>query len=585
MEEKKQKRKLSFTNELFKIGWPLNMIDGVVMYIYVLMASGVYYQLSPQELHTFTIAMLIITGITQFGPGFLSNYVLTRKLSQRIKKEEQGYYTARERTDLIKDLTKFPSIIALEVDGGFLLAFIAATVYISLNFTISPLRMLFYTMMCMEGITTAGIFAHLYTEVVCSRYVEVIASHGISRDVIEKEHHWGLKLNTKIFLFIIVPYIFVCLSEIVFMLFNPIIEGNFSIKSLMIVVIASTFYIALIIFYLHQQIYTTAVKINKSLTEMQKFEQEDECHLPMSFNSELNYNTYLINQIIDYMQGISKEANRCAQTVNETTQQLLETSQMSEASVTEKIENIKLTIGMIQHTLESLNQTNNFIQEINEATVNSKISIENCSRNLVNYKDKILLIQNSNSKTNEAISSFSERIETAWSIINKIEDFAQKTKIIAYNAELEADTNGIKGDKFHIIAMEIRRLSLTIEDASEQIKEKIISIQNSSDNLIIKSEAGTLKIQEENKTTAELNANFKELVTCDNITHESTIKIENCLSEQKNIIDKMNNTLTEVNNGFDYFEESSKRINSVSQNLSLISKQLNGYRKGKKNNG
>ena len=64
-----------------------------------------------------------------------------------------------------------------------------------------------------------------------------------------------------------------------------------------------------------------------------------------------------------------------------------------------------------------------------------------------------------------------------WDIVGIINNVADQTKIIAFNAELEASSSGEAGKNFHIVATEIRRLSDTILDSIKEIKIVIDEIQ------------------------------------------------------------------------------------------------------------
>ena len=105
-------------------------------------------------------------------------------------------------------------------------------------------------------------------------------------------------------------------------------------------------------------------------------------------------------------------------------------------------------------------------------------------------------ITDANVSTISGIRELGEKISGIWEIVKIINDIADQTRIIAFNAELEASSAGDSGKNFHIVANEVRRLAAGITKSVDQIKERITEIQHSSDNLIITSESGTEKIRE-----------------------------------------------------------------------------------------
>ena len=70
-------------------------------------------------------------------------------------------------------------------------------------------------------------------------------------------------------------------------------------------------------------------------------------------------------------------------------------------------------------------------------------------------------------------------------IINTVGD---QTKLIAFNAALEASSAGEAGKRFSVVASEIRRLADSVTDSTSEIESKISEIQDSISRLVITSE-------------------------------------------------------------------------------------------------
>jgi hypothetical protein len=73
--------------------------------------------------------------------------------------------------------------------------------------------------------------------------------------------------------------------------------------------------------------------------------------------------------------------------------------------------------------------------------------------------EKMDEIQATNSDTIAGIRSLGTQIESIWEVVNIINGIADQTKIIAFNAELEASAAGEAGRNFQIVATEVRRLA------------------------------------------------------------------------------------------------------------------------------
>lgn len=87
----------------------------------------------------------------------------------------------------------------------------------------------------------------------------------------------------------------------------------------------------------------------------------------------------------------------------------------------------------------------------------------------------------------------SKEINKVKEIINNI---ANQTRLIAFNAALEAASAGDAGKRFGVVAIEIRRLADSVVDSTAEIEGKITEILDSVNRLVMSSEKNFQIIQE-----------------------------------------------------------------------------------------
>ncbi len=93
-------------------------------------------------------------------------------------------------------------------------------------------------------------------------------------------------------------------------------------------------------------------------------------------------------------------------------------------------------------------------------------------------------IERSSTVTLEGIKELTDQIASIWDILSIISTITEQTKIIAFNAELEAASAGETGRSFEIVANEIRRLADNTVNSTSQIRKKIEDIQATANKLI-----------------------------------------------------------------------------------------------------
>ena len=81
-------------------------------------------------------------------------------------------------------------------------------------------------------------------------------------------------------------------------------------------------------------------------------------------------------------------------------------------------------------------------------------------------------------------------------IMEIIDTVADQTKLIAFNAALEAASAGEAGKRFGVVAGEIRRLADSVTESTGEIARKVAEIQESISRLVVTSEKGTAGIEQ-----------------------------------------------------------------------------------------
>ena len=215
-------------------------------------------------------------------------------------------------------------------------------------------------------------------------------------------------------------------------------------------------------------------------------------------------------------------------------------------------------------------QTRNIVDKIADVTTVAEGTDNNVNagfETLQSNLDKMTEITDANVSTISGIRELGEKIGSIWEIVKIINDIADQTRIIAFNAELEASSAGDSGKNFHIVANEVRRLAAGITNSVEQIKEKITEIQHSSDNLIITSESGTEKIREGLELSEKLKEKFTDIQSSSEITVESANQIKEIIYQQSAAFDQIVATVRQISSGIENFSTSTSTVNNTAQKL------------------
>lgn len=204
---------------------------------------------------------------------------------------------------------------------------------------------------------------------------------------------------------------------------------------------------------------------------------------------EVNNLLEKMHNVMTMVDGVSKRINSHTNTITETVTQhagfasQLSSSAMEISATMEEFSSTAATIA--QHSHEVADNADQTLLDIN----NSAFGMEN----LATKMDEIKQCNEANLREILELGRKSKEINKVMVIINTI---ASQTKLIAFNAALEAASAGEAGKRFGVVAVEIRRLADNVMESTTEIEGKITEIMNAVDRIIMSFEKGSKNVQE-----------------------------------------------------------------------------------------
>ena len=254
-------------------------------------------------------------------------------------------------------------------------------------------------------------------------------------------------------------------------------------------------------------------------------------------------------------------------TLADATKQSAENSQNQTAAVKE-------IVATMHDSTELANNIGDKIREVNNLAEKSRDAVISGSEALQKNVKELLDIKNTNMLTIDGIKGLNNKIKGIWDIVSIINNVADQTKIIAFNAELEASSAGEAGKNFHIVATEVRRLSDNIIDSIKEIREIITEIQKASDTLILDSEKGTAQIDSGCESARSLESGFESIMESSRATADSSHEILDNVSQLTSASEQIFITLQQIAQGIESFAKNTSSISSASENLKEIASLL-----------
>ena len=229
-------------------------------------------------------------------------------------------------------------------------------------------------------------------------------------------------------------------------------------------------------------------------------------------------------------------------------------------------------------TMEELARTSREITESSNEVVKTAIETQMDAQSgveAVKYTvTQIEGVKEANEESIKGIRSLSEKVQQINEVMDIINDITDRTKLIAFNAAIEAAGAGEMGKRFGVVAQEIRRLADTVVEATEDIRKRIEEIHQATNNMVIASENNTKNIEQGLESTRVTSGSLEKNLGSANRTAESAKQISLSTQQQRTASDQVVQSLQEVSDGAKQFATTVKETNSVASDLSELSKEL-----------
>jgi methyl-accepting chemotaxis protein len=274
-----------------------------------------------------------------------------------------------------------------------------------------------------------------------------------------------------------------------------------------------------------------------------------------------------LQKIMGQVTGITEKIHSHAGTIAETMDHQSGFSSQLSSSVVE----ISSTMEEFSSTASQIAQHSQSVVERADKTLDdTKVGAAEVENLSFKVNDLSFNIQANLSEIVE-LGRKSKEINKVMEIINNI---ANQTKLIAFNAALEAASAGESGKRFGVVAVEIRRLADSVVESTAEIEGKITEILDSVNRLVMSSEKSFQLIQEGQEYASHTVSMLIESVDGVEETTSAARQISLSTQQQQIASGQVVLALKDIEQGVRFATDSIHQTNSVTDELLDLSEQL-----------
>lgn len=581
----------NFTSRIYKASILPDCLSGIVLLLYSVFIANIKFS----SHFIFIFAVIGLICIAQFCAAPITNIFICNKCNKLIKKWNNSGLDLQERTSLFKSLHAIPKFKQIEC---FIYFFFCSIILFSYYYFIMNVNLYICCasiLACFLGSYVSGLLAISYSRRICTEYESKLVEEGIDSNILKTKKFFGTSYDKTFVEFCIIPVVwsFILFVYIFFVYYynNEISEVGFTkainqigitkiqLPRIGLVLVTNTVVSIVSVYSFLKSILVSSQKLQNSLTHIIKNDIFTVDLTPTDFDNEVSYNIHLVNRVVLLFREVLDEIRSIGKTMIEPINMLSEISQTTASTSLEQSTGVKEILATMEDTDSQTRGIVDKIGDVTDVAEGTARNVQTGFSTLQSNLDQMNDITQANISTIQGIRELGEKIGSIWEIVKIINDIADQTRIIAFNAELEASSAGESGKNFHIVANEVRRLAAGITNSVEQIKDRITEIQHSSDNLIITSESGTEKIREGLELSEKLKEKFSDIQSSSEITVESALQIKEIIYQQSAAFDQIVTTVRQISAGIENFSSSTGTMNETAKKLQSAANNLENLHK------
>lgn len=282
-----------------------------------------------------------------------------------------------------------------------------------------------------------------------------------------------------------------------------------------------------------------------------------------------------INSLKDYFSVLLKEIHSETNNLRNLESSMNQSAQNLSDIVTEQQQSTKNTAIQMEQLKSSFmqvaahaSQTNEFTIRASNLTCKGTELMKATSRDIKALADEV-------NETNLTLNSLKKDTESIDNALEVIEEFSEKTNLLALNASIEAARAGDMGRGFAVVADEVRNLAASTADAANDIKKLTCQLHHTTRQVVERTQAYMDKTNDTVETAKEAQRSIEHIEKAITSVSEMSAQIASATEEQSVLTTEIVSVMVKNTDLANHSLKEAENNKSYANNLVSISGNLN----------
>jgi methyl-accepting chemotaxis protein len=212
-------------------------------------------------------------------------------------------------------------------------------------------------------------------------------------------------------------------------------------------------------------------------------------------NDETGQLAAVFNSMLDSLRALTAQTNAVTGNLNASAAEILASTQQQATSTREQA----ATVQQITTTMEEISQSGAQIsgrakqvaaaaEATSSASTSGMQAVQDTTRTMTSIREQV-------EEVAENIVALSEKTQAVGEIIATVNDIAERSNLLALNAAIEAAAAGEQGNRFSVVAQEMKNLADQAKDSTVQVRTILSEIQKGINTSVMLTEEAVKRVE------------------------------------------------------------------------------------------
>lgn len=283
-----------------------------------------------------------------------------------------------------------------------------------------------------------------------------------------------------------------------------------------------------------------------------------------------------LNGMVEGLRQIARQSRESTEDLNAAVAEIRASTQQQAASVEEQLAAVQETAATVDEITHAGAQIGKRAQEViasAQATAQTSTAGLKAVAETARAMD---LIRDQAEAVAETVVSLSEKTAAIESIIATVNDVSERSHLLALNAAIEAAGAGESGQRFAVVAAEMKILADQAKDATAQVRAILGDIQRGINQSVMLTEEAVKRVSAGKKRTDITQGTIEEITASIQESVQTFQQIVASTNQQQLGIEQVMSALQNIRQASQQTAAGTRQLDSAAGNLSGLAQGLVG---------